>query len=136
MGPEEVRGRELSPADEPKRYTISEANELLPHLAPALIELQEKFPKAIEVQQKIEEGALNNGGSGNRERWSKLLARVQELLERINAWEIEIKDIDQGLVDFPAEIDGGFAYLCWKLGEPRVAWWHRPEDGFAGRKPL
>jgi hypothetical protein len=119
-----------------KRYTIPEANELLAHLAPTLTELRSKFDRAIEIQKKIEEGALTNGGSGKREEWSKLLARVQELLERVHDWELQIRDVDEGLVDFPAEIDGGPAWLCWKLGEPRVAFWHRPDEGFANRKPL
>ena len=41
-----------------------------------------------------------------------------------------------GLIDFPAELDGEIVYLCWQFGEPEVAFWHRIEDGFAGRRPL
>ena len=49
---------------------------------------------------------------------------------------IQVKDVDRGLIDFPAVIDGQDALLCWQLGEPRIAYWHTPEDGFAGRRPL
>jgi len=48
----------------------------------------------------------------------------------------QLKDVHLGLVDFPAEIDGEQVYLCWQFGEPEVAYWHRPSDGFAGRRPL
>jgi hypothetical protein len=119
-----------------KLYTIPEANALLPHLAPALLELRTKYPKAIEIREKIGAGALNNGGAADRERWNRVLARVQELMDRIDEWELQLRDLEDGLVDFPAEIDGGPAFLCWKLGEERVAYWHRPTEGFAGRRPL
>jgi hypothetical protein len=49
---------------------------------------------------------------------------------------VELRDIATGLVDFPAELEGGPAYLCWRLGEETVGHWHRPDEGFAGRHPL
>jgi len=48
----------------------------------------------------------------------------------------ECKDIDTGLVDFPARIEGVEAFLCWQLGEEQIDYWHGIEEGFAGRKPL
>jgi len=50
--------------------------------------------------------------------------------------ECELTDIDQGLIDFRAEMDGREVYLCWKLGEERIDWWHELDAGFAGRQPL
>ena len=47
-----------------------------------------------------------------------------------------LKDLDEGLVDFPAMLDGHEIYLCWKLGEERIGYWHGVDEGFAGRKPL
>ncbi len=64
------------------------------------------------------------------------MARVQELVERIQQWHIELRDIDTGLVDFPTVIQGEEAYLCWRLGEPEVAYWHRRDEGFINRRPL
>lgn len=117
-------------------YSITEANEMLAHVAPALTELQSKYPEAIEIQKKIEDGALSNGGAQHRERWNRILERVDELLKRFDDWDIVLRSIEDGLIDFPAEIDGGPAFLCWRLGEPRVAFWHRQDEGFAGRRPL
>jgi hypothetical protein len=117
-------------------YTVEEANELLPHLAPALVELREKYERAALIRTKMEQLAARNGWSEEREQWSQTLARVSTLLERLTDWEIELKDVATGLVDFPTIIEGRDAYLCWRLGEPEVAYWHFVEDGFAGRKPL
>ena len=50
--------------------------------------------------------------------------------------DIVLRDADRGLVDFPSIRDGEEVYLCWQAGEPRVAWWHDPDAGFPGRRPL
>lgn len=120
----------------PKRYTVAEANALLPYLAPTLIELRDKTAEAAQIQEAIERSSVSNGGSSKRERWTRVLARVQELVDRLNGWEIELRDLESGLVDLPAQIDGREAFLCWRLGEPEVAHWHGPEDGFQGRRRL
>lgn len=120
----------------PKSYTVAEANELLPYLAPTLVELREKSEEAARVREAVSVAAASNGGSGERERWARLLARVAELAERLEQWQLVLRDLSQGLVDFPAEVDGTEAYLCWRLGEPEVAYWHPRDTGFAGRRPL
>ena len=119
-----------------KLYTVQEANDLLPHLAPTLIELRAGSEEAIRIKEAMDQASIANGGSPKGEKWRKKLARVQELIDRINGWEIELRDLETGLVDFPAEIAGRPAYLCWRLGEPEVAHWHSPDDGFQGRRPL
>jgi hypothetical protein len=57
-------------------------------------------------------------------------------VERISGLGIILRDVESGLVDFPAERDGNEVYLCWRLGEDHVGYWHPPETGFAGRRPL
>lgn len=121
---------------EDRTYTVDEANALLPYLAPTLIELRDKFEEAAEIRVAIVRSSVTNGGTKERERWSKFLARVAELLDRLREWEVVLRDISTGLVDFPSEKDGQEAYLCWKLGEDEVSFWHGPEDGFQGRRPL
>lgn len=117
-------------------YTVESANELLPNLAPALVELREKFEAAAAVRASLARIAAGNGHSRTQDREKRTLARVAELLERIQEWGLELRDVATGLVDFPAEMDGRPAYLCWRLGEPEVAHWHSPDDGFQGRRPL
>jgi hypothetical protein len=117
-------------------YTIDEANALLPHLAPALVELREKYEEAAKIRAMVVAASASNGWSDDREAWSRTLARVDELVERLQGWGVELRDIATGLVDFPTTIERRDAYLCWRLGEPEVAYWHFAGDGFAGRTPL
>jgi hypothetical protein len=119
-----------------KLYSVEEANSLLPYLAPTLVELREKYEEAARIRGEVARAAASNGGSHDREDWSRTLARVSELLERIEEWQIVLRDVSTGLVDFPTVIDGADAFLCWRLGEPEIAWWHSHEDGFIGRRPL
>ena len=119
-----------------KRYTPTEATALLPYLAPTLVDLREKFEDAAKIRQQVALAAASNGGSHERDDWSRTLARVSELVDRLQEWELEIRDVSQGLVDFPAVIEGEEVWLCWRLGEPEVAYWHPKDTGFANRRPL
>jgi hypothetical protein len=85
----------------------------------------------------------SNGGNMERPEVRDLRAAVeashaelQEIVARFTEQGVQVKDMDRGLIDFPAEVDGQDALLCWHVGEERIAFWHSPEDGFAGRKPL
>ena len=119
-----------------KLYTVQEANALLPYLAPTLVELREKFEEAAKIRAKVSGIASGNGWSPTRENWSRTLARVAELMDRIQEWEIQLRDINTGLIDFPTVIAGDQAWLCWRLGEDEVAYWHPGDEGFDSRRPL
>ena len=119
-----------------KTYSVEEANALLPYLAPTLVELREKSESAARIRETVATSAATNGGSAKREEWSRTLARVGELVGRIQEWELQLRDISTGLVDFPAFVDGQEAWLCWRLGENEVSYWHPRDEGFSGRKPL
>jgi hypothetical protein len=118
------------------KYTVAEANDLLPFLAPTLVELREKYETSQKMRENIARAASTNGGSRPSESSSELMARVDELLGRLDEWGVFLRDVETGLIDFPATIEGADAYLCWKLGEAEVSHWHSPNDGFTGRRPL
>jgi hypothetical protein len=129
-----------------RSFTPEEANALLPtvrplveHLVAAKRALDEAQERNDEVARRI---AGNGGGLPPRD-----LAELREELERraavlagivgdLQELGVLVKDLDTGLVDFPALRDGRQVLLCWQLGEASVAFWHGPEDGFAGRRPL
>jgi hypothetical protein len=117
-------------------YTLAEANALLPYLAPAVVELRERYEEATTIRATVAVASASNGWSDERDKWSRTLARVDELIERLEEWNVLLRDVTTGLVDFPAVIEGRDAYLCWRLGEPEVAFYHFADDGFAGRRPL
>lgn len=119
-----------------KRYTAQEANEMLPYLAPTLTELRDKFIRASDLRAEVAREATENGGSTKRAKLRATQERIGELLARLAEWAIEVRDIEAGLIDFPAVVDGAPAWLCWKLGEPSVAYWHPTTSGFDDRRPL
>jgi hypothetical protein len=117
-------------------YTLAEANALLPYLAPAVVELRERYEEAIRIRATVAAASASNGWSDERDKWSRTLARVDELIERLEEWNVLLRDVATGLVDFPTIIEGRDAFLCWRLGEPEVVFWHFADDGFSGRRPI
>ena len=67
---------------------------------------------------------------------SSLVKSIEEAIDFIQTNGCVVKDLDMGLLDFPALLGNDEIYLCWKLGEPRIEWWHRINDGFSGRRRI
>ena len=129
----------------PQLFTLEEANALLPRLRDLLFQIQESKANHDRLEEQAEEYAQHVTSNGHvvekklnetRQELVKAAAEVNSLIERVNELGCEVKDIDEGLVDFRTERDGRDVYLCWKLGEADIRWWHELETGFAGRRPL
>jgi hypothetical protein len=128
-----------------RKWTREEADRALPELREILAVLVEQKKVADLAEQALRElqrRAQGNGHGLGREldhrqaRLREALSRVRQGIEQIRRMGCEIKDLDTGLIDFPSELDGRPVLLCWQLGEPSVMYWHDPETGFAGRRPL
>jgi hypothetical protein len=129
----------------PRLFTLDEANALLPRLREVLPEMQEKKAALDKLRGELEEETRQAKGNGHvleepvREKRSaaqELADRLNELLAELQEMGCELKGLDQGLIDFPAQREGRVVYLCWRLGEERIAYWHDIDAGFAGRQPL
>jgi hypothetical protein len=129
----------------PRMFTLDEANALLPRLRDVLPALQGTKASLDRLQAEL--AALTQAASGNghlllaqmdrkRKEAESLSQQLTASLEEMQAIGCELKGIDEGLVDFPAEREGRTVYLCWKLGEERIDWWHELDTGFAGRQPM
>ena len=122
-----------------KYFTVDEANALLPRLTTLLhgmIAARERIITDRPNWEPVLEKAHTNGGGERAQKLYQDSSTIQTLLGEINEWGILIKDLDTGLVDFPHLRDGREVYLCWRMDEPRVAYWHDVDTGFAGRQPL
>lgn len=130
-----------------KTFTLDEAQTLLPVLESLLNRAMEAKQAAQELQEEagaIARRILVSGGlhidiAAAQKRKLTLEAMVQrakDALEEITASGAQVKDLDTGLLDFPCVLEGETVLLCWKRGEPRIGFWHRIEDGFAGRQPI
>jgi hypothetical protein len=129
-----------------RHFTPDEANEALRRVRPLVEEMvarRRAHVAALERQEELEGRIRGNGGgippatlastAAEVEREARELARV---VDRIAAHGAEVKDVDEGLIDFPARRGSETVLLCWKLDEDEIRYWHRVEDGFAGRRPL
>jgi hypothetical protein len=130
-----------------KTFTLSEAQTLLPVLDALLRRAQAAGVRAGELElemQQLTQRIFHSGGmrvnvaaaAKRRTDREKALQQARDTLAEIDEIGVQVKDLDQGLLDFPCVMDGHTVLLCWKLGEKEIGFWHTTEDGFAGRKPL
>ena len=121
-----------------RHWTPEQANALLPIVGDTVRRLRDARRTLVErgFDSELAERADSTGGAWpgtDRARESIAVALGFERLEKL---DIVVRDLERGLVDFPALIDGREVYLCWLLDEPSVGHWHGVEAGFAGRRPL
>ena len=114
-------------------WTVAAANAALPRVRQLLERIKELVGQARQAREGAAERVEGNGHAPAGGAGGELRAAVDELTDQ----GIVLRDLDAGLIDFPARLADGRQYLlCWVLGEPEVAYWHWPESWFAGRRPL
>jgi len=121
-----------------RHFTREEANALLPQLTALLAQLREARDELTdaEAHEVLAEAAPSNGGGEEGRQVGIAFLEVRRLLETVEQADIVLRDLDRGLVDFPALMEGREVYLCWELGEDEVGYWHELEGGYGGREPL
>jgi len=127
-------------------FTPDEANAALTELRPLIEEMVAAKRALDEAQERAEEVSTRISGNGGglppaelaevHDLVSRRATALARALEQIQSLGVVVKDLDSGLVDFPSVRDGEDVLLCWQLGEDEVAFWHRYEDGYAGRRPI
>ena len=130
-----------------KIFTLSEAQTLLPVVEALLCRAQAAGVRAGEMDQEMQElnqrifmaGGMHvnvSHAARRRAEREKALQEARDTLAEMDEIGVQVKDLEKGLLDFPAVMDGQEVLLCWKLGEKEIGYWHTEEEGFAGRKPL
>ena len=121
-----------------RHFTRAEANALLPQLTELLGQLREAKNELTdsEAHEALSDAAPSNGGGEEGRQVGVAFLEVRRLLETIEQSGIVLRDIDRGLVDFPAVLDETEVLLCWELGEDEVGFWHDLDAGYGGREPL
>ena len=120
-------------------FTLQEANETLNIIRPWMDEVQAIRIKILKNQPEAWPAIEKSAGNGGNRALSNLVQDFEKfdaLIHRIQATNALIKDINLGLLDFPALKDGREVYLCWQYGEEDIAFWHEVEAGYAGRQPI
>jgi hypothetical protein len=123
--------------DEPETvYTRETANLLLDEVRERLVRLQRAYADVAGHRSSMASSAGGNGGDAGASRWLASSRTAADELSWFRDRAIVVRDIEQGLIDFPGLRGGRQIYLCWRLGEDAVNFWHDRETGFAGRQPL
>jgi len=131
----------------PRFFTLSQAEKLLPQVESAIREAivrKEEYDQAEAEWQGFSQRIMVQGGmqvdrsrlleQKNRRESAALL--VKNSIERVHEFGCVVKDLDIGLIDFPTLLNGQEVYLCWKLGESGIQFWHGLHEGFRGRKAI
>jgi hypothetical protein len=121
-----------------RHYTVEQANQLLQEVKPVLQKLRDAKDLLVDsdAHETLADAAPANGGGEPGRQVGEAFLEVRRLLELIEEAGIVLRDIDRGLIDFPALREGREVYLCWELGEDDVSFWHDLESGYRGREPL
>ena len=126
-----------------RQFTVEEANALLPSLIPLLEELRDIAVRLTEIRDELATvtpaGRLNGMASRALQLEAEVTAaapRAEALLRRLFELGVEVKDPLTGLIDFRSLRQGQEVYLCWRLGEQHIAWWHDLDSGVRGRRRL
>jgi hypothetical protein len=117
-------------------YTAEQANALLPELRERLERVRVARQRLIRASRRITEKVATDGGGVAGTDWFEAQHQLRDEIVWLAERDIALRDPETGLIDFPGERDGEQVWLCWRLGEERVAWWHPLDTGFIGRKPL
>lgn len=136
-----------SPQQEPRLFTLTEAERARKELEPFLVEAMDCRRKLSGLEKDlttVSARIMMMGGvivpyeklAALRIEHRQLAGTLKSALKRILETGCLVKDLDIGLLDFPAVIGNEDVYLCWKLGEDRIRFYHRQDEGYAGRKPL
>ena len=134
------------PSEGKRTFTVREANATLPLVRAIVADLVDVARNVADRRQRLLALAPSGQPRGAdpyreelvqaEEELEKDARRVVEYVEELRQLGVEAKSATEGLVDFPALLDGRTVYLCWKLGEPEIGFWHELDAGFRGRKPL
>ena len=120
-------------------YTVAEANAILPQVRALVQAMLIARGHVMQLQPELWptiQAAVFNGGSKTVSEATRYIVAIQEAIRALQDLNILVKDINTGLIDFPAERDGQLVLLCWQYDEPTVQFWHDPDTGFAGRQRI
>ena len=123
----------------PQYFTLPQANETLNSIRPLMDEVQRIRQNILQKQPEAWTAIEKSVGNGGNRTLSKMIQdfeKLDALVHRIQDTGVLIKDINTGLLDFPALRNGQEVYLCWQYGEDDIAYWHEVDAGYAGRQPI
>jgi len=127
-----------------KYFSLQQATRILPEVEPVLLSLRDLQTRALQTKERVDllwqrleagERVLDEIASV-QSRLDADVVEMRSLVERLETLGVILRDVGRGLIDFPAIVVETEFYLCWRLGEDSIQFWHGMDEGFGGRKPL
>jgi hypothetical protein len=125
-----------------RTYSIDEANALVREVRAVLLQIALEQRRLATAHEEMHRNLEGDGDPAAMERAGRHESEMTEIAEGIRTLEshlaglgVQLRDLEMGLVDFPAERDGRRVWLCWRLSDPQVAFWHGTDEGYPSRKP-
>jgi hypothetical protein len=123
-----------------RHYTLAQANAVRPWVARRVRWIRDARARLAALGPRVHEAVAaidpDAGGCYPGREVARSLVELSRAVGELDAVDVVLRDVDRGLIDFPAIRDGEEVYLCWLLDEPEIRFWHEPDAGFAGRRPL
>jgi hypothetical protein len=125
-----------APQGEKRYFTLASANRAVTYVARVVEDVAEAYSQIVELRRRIEHAGPDQFSPRLEADYDSAMDRLGSCIDELHAVGVELKDFEQGLVDFPALHQEREIHLCWKRGEKKITYWHELEAGFAGRQSV
>ena len=135
-GPQSFTPRPVRPSRPKRRFTVAQANSTLPLVRRIVGDIVRTHGLVQRLQAEMEHAAGAREQAATQSKLDESVTRLEDYLEELSDVGCELKDVQLGLIDFVGRHQSRDVYLCWKLGEEKVGYWHELNAGYAGRQPV
>ena len=135
-GPQSFTPRPVRPSRPKRRFSLAQANSALPLVRRIVGDIVRTHGTVLKLQADIERAADAKDQAAVQTRLDESVTKLEDYVDELSEVGCELKDYQVGLIDFVGRHESRDVYLCWKLGEERVAHWHEISAGYAGRQPI
>ena len=135
-GPQSFTPRPVRPSRPKRRFTVSQANSALPLVRRIVGDIVKTHGQVLRLQAEIERSANAKDQAATQTQLDQSVTRLEDFVEELSEVGCELKDYQVGLIDFVGRHQSRDVYLCWKLGEEQIGFWHEINAGYTGRQPI
>jgi hypothetical protein len=135
-GPQSFTPRSVRPPRPKRRFTLSQANSALPLVRRIVGDIVKTHGLVLRLQAEMESAGNARDQASTQTQLDASVGKLEDYVDELGEVGCELKDYEVGLIDFVGRHQGRDVYLCWKLGEEQVGYWHEINAGYAGRQPV
>ena len=119
-----------------KYFTVEEANQALVYVQRVVEDVTASYAQIVRLRRQLEAEPAHVGAADMEREYDAAMDRLSGYIDELHDLGVELKDFEQGLIDFPSLFEGREVLLCWCRREPTITHWHEVDAGFAGRRPV